>query len=737
MKKFLKIFFIWLIIAWALYFAYSKFAWTWKWTNNQKQISNSGYEQANNMIEVTKQSFNSSIKATWTTKIRNEQSLRFNVDWKVVAILFNVWDKVKKWDTIVKLASEEIQNEIKKQKISLEDAKRKLKEYLEDLRSSGIKKSQLDLELSLDQLKQKERSLEELKATHQRNIQTQQLSLQQAKNAYNVLKKETEKNIANMSLNDPDRENTLKERAQQLKKAELDYEDFKAKFDSKLKQEINEHNNKLQDIYFSLKNSVSDIKSNLKEVNKIYWLNNETSFQHYAYFAAKDSSYKERWRTHASESYSKFLVFEEAMKQVTDSQNTKEIVKALKLQKDFYESFYKATNTLIMWFDESIESIWFEESVINWYKSNFSSMRSSARSSTSSIISKIDEINNMKSVAQIERDLKDKRTELEQNVNTLKISMKKLLTNQQFDVKTESQNKKDLEIKLVQAKIDLDKQEFEFQKMLKDQNTELLQAEIALKKDRIAYQDQVKEHNKLSNLSKNQNYISLDNEVKQQEIALNNIYEKLDKYVIKAPFDGVISKIDMKIWDRLNSDNQQNISIVDPDTVEIESSVTQADVIKIKKWMLVSIKTDTYKDEEFTWTIIELNTTPTQDPNWYSSWPKKFKIVTSLNNPKKLKLYSWISAVISIDYNKIPSSVVVPYTAVNSDESGEKYVTVLEENGEKKKVYVEVWFTDWNFYQILSWLKEWQMISEIDYDPSRFKPAESWNEYGGEMIMWY
>lgn len=739
MKKILKILVAILVIWWVWYGIYFKFI-KWDdgaWSYHDIPVN----QQSNNIIKVQKKSFSSSIKTTWTTKIRNEQSLNFNVAWKIVAIAYKVWDNVKKWDVIARMASEEIQNEIEKQKISLSDAQRKLKEYTEELRSSGIQKSKLNLDLSLQQLKQKEREIEEMKENHQRNIRTQQLVLQQSRNAFKVLKRETEKNIANMSFSTPERQNALREKQNQLKKAELEYKDFKSKFNLKLKQQINEHNNKLNDIYLSLKTSVSNIKQDLEQISKIYWLKHYSPFKHYNLYSAKNISYKETGKSRALESKSKFKLFESAVDRIRDSKDTKSIINALNMKKDFYDSFYNTTNMLVMGFDSSVESVDFSSEIIASYKSSFSNMRSTARSAANSINSKIDEINNQKSKEQIERDLKEQLENLKQNIENLKVSLKKLNNNQKFDVNTENYGKQELKIKLSQSKIDLEKQESDFKKTLEKQNAELYQSQISLKRERITYQEQVKEHSKLSSLSKNQNYIALENEVKQQKIALNNIYERLDKYVIKAPFDWVLTKIDIKVWDRLNADNQKKIIIVNPNTIEIEASVTQSDIVKVKKWMLVSISMDSYKNEQFTWTITEVNTTPTEEWGSQSSWPKKFKIVTSLNNPKNLKLYSWISAIVNINYSKIPESLVVPYSSVSSNENWEKYVTVVDNKWNKKKVSIKVWYTDWKIYQVLSWLKEWDSIMELDYNSSSFNPG--WNntmggeEWWDDMMIWW
>jgi multidrug resistance efflux pump len=59
-------------------------------------------------------------------------------------------------------------------------------------------------------------------------------------------------------------------------------------------------------------------------------------------------------------------------------------------------------------------------------------------------------------------------------------------------------------------------------------------------------EEKVKEKNELLEKNKNEDYLFLVNDVKQQKVQLEDAYANLQDYFLQAPFDGIITKIDIK-----------------------------------------------------------------------------------------------------------------------------------------------------------------------------------------------
>lgn len=85
--------------------------------------------------------------------------------------------------------------------------------------------------------------------------------------------------------------------------------------------------------------------------------------------------------------------------------------------------------------------------------------------------------------------------------------------------------------------------------------------------------------------------------------------------------------------------------------------------------MSAKIILDAYPDEVFSGSVREVDTTPSTD-----NGVPEFKVSVMLHNPNKKKVYSGMKAKVSLLLKQLDASLVVPFTAVASDETGKKYV---------------------------------------------------------------
>ena len=116
-------------------------------------------------------------------------------------------------------------------------------------------------------------------------------------------------------------------------------------------------------------------------------------------------------------------------------------------------------------------------------------------------------------------------------------------------------------------------------------------------------------------------------------------------------------------------------------------SINKTDIVKVKKDMPADITLDTYPDKPLKWIVTEIDTTPTIDEN---TWISKFSAKVLIWDYGDLQLYTGMRATVKLKVWNIPESLTVPFSAVNSEDDGRKYVTAIEW-GKKVKKYVEVW----------------------------------------------
>lgn len=687
-----------------VYFIYSKLSISDIDIENNKEI----------ISKVETKSFDSNIEVSWTTKIKNEQKLRFNTTGKITQVKFNVWDNVRLWETLAEIDMSEVYNEIERTKLNLNTSKVRLDNFLDNLNKTWIKKANLDLELIKSQISHKESALIFLESKQGNDLIEKELSLQEEKNNLKILWKETIKNISGLNLTEIDKEKILNDKELELSKESLDFQKFEKDFDNNLQKKINEYYNSLSENYYWLEMQINESEKNIKYAKVILWIKSD-KFDYYDFFSAKDSSNKNRAKQAYHESVFNLDQLKISFKNIESNKDIKNIILTLELSKNFYESFYNLNNYMVKWFDNSIETDWFSSWDISWYSSQFSWFLSDSKNKLTTINATIDTLKITTWIDKITSDLNDELKSKKNNIDTLKIEIQKINNNQNFIVDTSIFSIDIENIKLEKFKTKLKTQILEFENFKISQQEELKQENIWLDKLRLELIDIEKRKSDLENLNINWEYVWLKNDVKQNQVNLNEAYKKLENYMIQAPFNWIITKVDFKPGDRLNSDTEKFISIVDPDTIEVKTFVNQSDIVKIKKWAWAELILGAYPDITFTWSVNEIETTPIEE-NWIS----KFELKILLENPDKLKLYSWMKAIVTIKYDTIPESLVVPFTAVNTDNQWKQFVTLIKDWKKEKRI-LETWFTDGRYYQVLSWLEEWDEILEIDYNSDLFK----------------
>ena len=120
------------------------------------------------------------------------------------------------------------------------------------------------------------------------------------------------------------------------------------------------------------------------------------------------------------------------------------------------------------------------------------------------------------------------------------------------------------------------------------------------------------------------------NQLRQSEIAYEQVANNLDDTVVKAPRDGVISELNVKEG-QIASSSQIAATIVDIDKVYIEINVVENIVNRLEVGQEVNIKVPAAFDEEITSTISYISPT---DDDISQLYPVKIYID---NLDKKLK----------------------------------------------------------------------------------------------------
>jgi HlyD family secretion protein len=183
-----------------------------------------------------------------------------------------------------------------------------------------------------------------------------------------------------------------------------------------------------------------------------------------------------------------------------------------------------------------------------------------------------------------------------------------------------------------------------------------------------------------SNYTKRANDASVKHAQAKYQIALKN----LEKASLKAPVNGLITKVDFKRGEVLGTASIANPfgKMISKDFI-LETNIPESDIAKIKIGQKAEIVFDAFSsDEKFTAEIIEIEPASTviQDVVYYKT---KLKL-----NDVDSRLKSGMSADIDIQIAEKNDIVLVPQQAVK--ENGKKVVKVLSVDGSSKEVEVKV-----------------------------------------------
>lgn len=170
--------------------------------------------------------------------------------------------------------------------------------------------------------------------------------------------------------------------------------------------------------------------------------------------------------------------------------------------------------------------------------------------------------------------------------------------------------------------------------------------------------------------------------VKQQEANVKTATARLsqalaeaNKNILRAPFPGIITNIDVKLGE-LITPGGKSISLISQNNFEIESRVSEVDVAKLRNGAMANITFDTYGDsEKFSATISNISPAGiiTEGVPTYQT------IFVFTNQDERIR--SGMTANINVITETKESVLSIPAKFINSDK-GEKSVKVKLPNGD-------------------------------------------------------
>lgn len=190
-------------------------------------------------------------------------------------------------------------------------------------------------------------------------------------------------------------------------------------------------------------------------------------------------------------------------------------------------------------------------------------------------------------------------------------------------------------------------------------------------------------------LAKKNNYVQGLSNLKTSEANYLSAKENYEDLVVKSEIDGVITDLDMKIYEEIPA-NKDLLSVIDNEKMIVRTMVSVQEIDGVEIGNKVKVKLEGLQ-EEYTGKVIEVN--PSAD-----DISKKYLVKIELDN-KNGKIKKGMFGKVSLETGK-REGYVVPKEAIVIKELY-SYIFVVE-NGEARSIRIERGYTNESLQEIIS-----------------------------------
>ena len=603
--------------------------------------------------EVQTGEISTSLSLAGTTKFANAQKLTFVQQGKVTSVKVKVWDQVKKGQVLASISTDKLDTTLERNKRDLNAKKRAYEKKLKDADSGlDLLKAQAEYDQKLLEqtlLPQKQTSETETAQiaveNAKQNLKDQEKALKDLQDDYAIMYG-TWKNAQNSDLG------LSKTAIERNQKFEAYVREFKIQA-------------------LSLQSILDGYDRVMQETKKFL---NPEDYTH-VYIGADDQILR-------GKSVSQFY----------------ELQKQVDVLEDLYAQYSKIpvaslTEGKILEGYQVFKTIW--DQLSQWGNLNYNMVMKSVPSG------KVDKI----AIAGYAKTL---GTDIESEGYALKNKYMTTVAKLKEDMNSDSgSDQESMQTKINKAKIALQDSKLKLQNAQEELMSLKTKQQIA---KLTAESDLKTAKNKLDDLM---DKVEISEELQAAKDALESAQEEIkttlkqyEDYQIIANFDGLVTKVEMQVWDSISSSNnfsstEKYIYVETPNLLQVTLDVDQIDIVKISVWMPVQVVLDALSDQTFTGVISEIDTMS-------ESSSYKASVVFQKHSDDQ-KVLGGMSASVKVTLEQATDTIIVPSPAIADNVNGEKIVR-LKKWDQRVDQVVEIGISDDANTQILSGLKVGDVI---------------------------
>ncbi len=592
------------------------------------------------------------IKVLGEAELVDEQTLRFTQVGTIAAVYFQDGAQVQKDQVIAELDKTEGYNDIRQAEISLENSQLSLQEILKGNDASQILQAQNSVAETKQQIEIAKQDLEIAKQDEQNTITELELELAQSEKDLadkNIALESTKKQLENTELYEEEGiESTTVSYRASIDKALLDVKDAMINADN-IRDDLD---------------AILGVEENTKKDNDAYEL----------YLGFRDQNTK----TAARNAYviarndRKALDTDISAFEAITSPSVDDAVVLLDGAVVMLESIFSAADSTYIMLQQSITNSSLSQSQLDSFKASAAGARGTAQSSLSSFKNQVTTLKNLEEVDLAERRKDDTLTAKQDAVRSAETALTKMqdaLTNLRNSFTVKKENKR-------------------LERVSKENALTNLESRLRLEAETLK---DVQEGESVERIA------IARNDVAQKELALERVQKNLEDYELRAPFDGVLRKIDFKVGDNLLADEDKFAYLENPDLLKITILLDQIDIVKIKEGYRTRIVFDALPEQEFWGEIEEIDQTPVEQSGVVS-----YGATITLHKDDE-PIFSGMTTSIEVFISEKADVLLVPSLVITS-RNGATYVQQMK-NGVPREAEVVTGLSDGENTEIMSGLQ--------------------------------
>lgn len=217
-------------------------------------------------------------------------------------------------------------------------------------------------------------------------------------------------------------------------------------------------------------------------------------------------------------------------------------------------------------------------------------------------------------------------------------------------------------------------------------------AKSALDTAKTAYDTAVETTNRAVETARTQAELEKykESDAKSQE-TLTNLREQLADCEIKAPCDGVVTSVNVRVGD-INAEKTTILTIEDTNSLKLVANVAEADILKIQEGMKAVVTADATGEEEITGTVSRVVRAKGQsqagggESAGGAASGAGYSVEITIDNNN---LLIGMAAKAKVMLKEKGNVLAVPYDLIQYDENGGAFVLVAEPNDDGSAVAVK------------------------------------------------